>query len=223
MKEISPPAIVRQADDLDTLAQSINAVDEACARYQRLSEEKAEERKALLRKAKELCARAGVPWHKWIEEKLKLSIRRVQEIIKDNDCPPRAEIAHGAPDESEKTEPPDILPIPDFGPPKQSRAERVGQKPPTPFEVKEREPGDDTEAEAKERKREKEARQSNGQPVFQIKEMETHFGPLVRDIDALGKAYGAKESAEAEKLRSLLREFLDGFKAWHKALTKGAK
>jgi hypothetical protein len=63
----------------------------------------------------------------------------------------------------------------------------------------------------------------NGAVKWEWKEFDLHFGPLVREIDRLGNAYQAKESAEAEALRDDLRNYREKFHRWHKSLTGGQK
>lgn len=103
-----------------------------------------------------------------------------------------------------------------------SRAERVGQKPPTPFVPKEREPGDDTEQIAADKAKGKQLPKP-GAVLFDWSPFEAAYGALVRQVDTLGKAYRAKESADAGGLRKMLKEFHASFKAWHKELTGGRK
>ncbi len=57
----------------------------------------------------------------------------------------------------------------------------------------------------------------SGKELFDWKAFNTDFGKLLRQVDTLGKAYGCKESTEAEKLRDLLSEFSTGFKSLYSA------
>ena len=106
--------------------------------------------------------------------------------------------------------------------PAKSRAERVGQKAPESFVVKDREPGDDTDHIAADRERQKKLPRP-GAVLFAWGPFEAAYGQLVRQVDALGKAYRAKESDDANGLRQMLRDFHARFKAWHKKLTGGAR
>jgi ParB-like chromosome segregation protein Spo0J len=62
--------------------------------------------------------------------------------------------------------------------------------------------------------------QKNGQLPYDWRPFHDGFGLLMRQCDALGKLYGAKESADHEKLQRLLVEFKAAFQAWHKSLTR---
>ena len=59
----------------------------------------------------------------------------------------------------------------------------------------------------------------NGAAPWDWKAFEGGFGVLVREIDRLGNSYKTKQSAEAEELRKMLREFKSAMISWHKSLT----
>ncbi len=63
----------------------------------------------------------------------------------------------------------------------------------------------------------------NGSALWDWKAFEGSYGVLVREIDRLGNAYEAKESAEAEGLRKMLTDFKSAMASWHKSLTTEAK
>jgi hypothetical protein len=63
----------------------------------------------------------------------------------------------------------------------------------------------------------------NGAVLWDWKAFEGSYGVLVREIDRLGNAYKAKESAEAEALRDHLRQYRENFLRWHKSLTGGQR
>jgi hypothetical protein len=80
-----------------------------------------------------------------------------------------------------------------------------------------REPGDDTDAIQAELDAEK-AKPKSGREAYPWRDFEGKFGALVREVDVLGKLYGAKDSAEAGNLRSLLGAWHARFSSWHDAL-----
>jgi hypothetical protein len=79
----------------------------------------------------------------------------------------------------------------------------------------EREPGDDSAEEKAEREAPK-----NGKPLWTAEKFDQAFGVLVREIDALGKCYKAKETPDAHALRRILKEFRSQFAKWHQQLKK---
>lgn len=59
-----------------------------------------------------------------------------------------------------------------------------------------------------------------GTVLYPFNNFETSYGALLREIDALGNCYKAKESSEAKALRKQLGAFREAFTAWHGGLTK---
>jgi hypothetical protein len=62
--------------------------------------------------------------------------------------------------------------------------------------------------------------QKNGQRVYDFGPFLAHFGGLIRQIDAGGNLYGAKESPEAERLRETLSAFKIQFTQWIESLSR---
>lgn len=104
--------------------------------------------------------------------------------------------------------------------PAQSRAERLGLRPPTPFQM--REAGDDTESEAK-AKQDAKTDPKSGKAKFDWKPAEASVGILIREVDKLGKAYGIKDRADLEALRKDQAEWLKRLKEiYHKVAKQKA-
>lgn len=107
---------------------------------------------------------------------------------------------------------------------KDGKAYPVRPKPAAPKDAEppappaERQPGDDTDVIAAEDARVK-AGPKNGQPAYAWRQFEDAFGPLLRQIDALGRCFGVHESPRADELRRRLSEFFGDFERWYKALT----
>ncbi len=100
-----------------------------------------------------------------------------------------------------------------------SRAERVGQKAPTPFQVKgEREPGDDTEH-IRQAKKDAKSDTKNG-ATFGWKDFNKDFAKLILHVDKLGKIYKANNDIDATRLRKLQVDWKAQFKAWYKRISK---
>jgi hypothetical protein len=58
----------------------------------------------------------------------------------------------------------------------------------------------------------------NGRVDFDYKPVKKAVGAFITSVDALGKAYGAKESVKAEALRKQAYALYEGIEAWHKEL-----
>jgi len=101
-----------------------------------------------------------------------------------------------------------------------SRAERVGQKPATPWVPKgERMPGDDTD-QIKRDKKEARTNPKNGQVMFDWQAFESTFAKMMLMPDYLGKPYKANNSKEADALRKELVEWKKRFKTWYQTIAK---
>lgn len=84
-----------------------------------------------------------------------------------------------------------------------------------PATMPDREPGDDSVQE----RVEKEAPR-NGKALYSPEKFDQAWGVMLREIDALGKCYKAKESPDAHGLRRLLKEYRSQFAKWHQQLKK---
>ena len=62
--------------------------------------------------------------------------------------------------------------------------------------------------------------EENGAVLWDWKAFESSYGTLVREIDRLGNAHEAKESAEANDLRERLKQFKDAMVGWHNSLVR---
>jgi hypothetical protein len=82
----------------------------------------------------------------------------------------------------------------------------------------ERQPGDDTDSIADERRR----RRSNGKPKYDWKSWDKTYGILLRSIKDIDEAYGVSEaSEEGKRARSLLAEVLTVVRDWKARLLGG--
>ena len=64
----------------------------------------------------------------------------------------------------------------------------------------------------------KKKKRESGTVVFDFKMFDDGFGILMRQVDRLGNAYKAKESATAKKLRDQLSQFKKDFQTWRREL-----
>jgi transposase-like protein len=113
----------------------------------------------------------------------------------------------------------------------QTRAERVGQRPPTPFVIPESgriEPGDDSPQieEDDRREREEKAKEKalpkNGSPVFDWKGFESHMGYVIRGVGDLVRAYPAeKHSDEHRRCEQALSVLAWAVEDWRCRLVSG--
>jgi hypothetical protein len=82
-----------------------------------------------------------------------------------------------------------------------------------------REPGDDTETIEQEKKKEK-AKPKNGTELYSVRGFENIYGQMIRDIDALGHAYGVRDTPRTEGFRRRLAEYYRDYTAYREELAK---
>src|SRR5262249_23018072 len=60
----------------------------------------------------------------------------------------------------------------------------------------------------------------SGAALFDLHKFSADFGALLRQVDALGNAFGVKDTPEAEALRLELDQWKDKFKALYRKVSK---
>jgi hypothetical protein len=60
----------------------------------------------------------------------------------------------------------------------------------------------------------------SGSMKFDWRHLESNYGNLIRQIDAMGNAFGTKDTPEAQGLRRKLAEWLKDIKAWYRKISR---